>query len=340
MDIGVASLTELVTTTADGRTVTARERTADLVLIAEHAEAVGLDGFAVGEHHSPDFVVSSPAVLLAAVAARTSRIRLGTAVTVLGALDPVRLFEDFATLDLLSDGRAEITVGRGAFPEPFALFGVDMRDYDVAFEEKLELLLQLNRDEQITWRGRTRPPLTGALIAPRPVQDALPIWVGVAGTPASAQRAGRLGLPLMIGSLGMPIEQAAQLADVYRTAGQAHPDRLRLGIGAHLHITGDDTEARGLYPYYRDFLGPKHPGGSGLRVTPDFFEAGFHPRATRYIGGAAEIGDKLAALYAATRFDRFQALVGWGGQPLSLTRRSLDRFAADVVPPLRALADD
>src|SRR3954453_2596681 len=202
MQLGIISLSDVQA----GQT--ASERVADAIYYASLADRLGLDVFALGEHHTPDFALSSPPVVLAAAAARTSRIRLTSGVTVLPVLDPVRVYQDFATLDLLSHGRAEITAGRSAFTEPFDIFGVDLAQYDEVFSEKLDLLLQLRDQSTVTWSGTHRAPLNRAQITPRSQQEPLPVWVGVGGSPESAARAGRLGLPMILGYIGGPLEHA------------------------------------------------------------------------------------------------------------------------------------
>lgn len=258
-DVGIASLTDIQSPTVDGRNVTTGERHRRLVVLGETAERLGLDHIGIGEHHSPDFAVSSPAVVLAAIAARTSTIRLTSSVSTLSTLDPVRLYEDFATLDLVSAGRAEVTVGRSAYPDPFRLFGVPMEKYDAVFEEKLELFLRVRGTAHVTWRGRFRSGLDAAAVVPRAQQDPLPVWVGVGGTPESAERAGRLGLPMMLGYIGGPAERLAYLAARYRAAGEeaGTTDRLRLGLGVHFFATDSAANARDTYPYYRSSCGPR-----------------------------------------------------------------------------------
>jgi alkanesulfonate monooxygenase SsuD/methylene tetrahydromethanopterin reductase-like flavin-dependent oxidoreductase (luciferase family) len=203
MEFGILSLSDLQINTATGQPVPALQRVDEIIEYAMDADRLGLDVFALGEHHSLDFAVSSPAVVPAAIVGRTSRIRLTSAVTVLSALDPVRVYQDFATLDLVSRGRAEVIAGRSAFIEPFALFGERLEDYDALFGEKIELL-QLREESHVTWSGRFRPPLEHAQIAPRALQEPLPIWLGVGGSPESAERAGRLGLPMTLGYIGGP----------------------------------------------------------------------------------------------------------------------------------------
>src|SRR5918911_318157 len=200
--------------------VSPSERLQNLVKQIEYADQVGLDVFGVGEHHRREFLDSAPAVILAAAAARTKRIRLTSAVTVLSAADPVRLFQEFATLDLLSQGRAEMVVGRGSSIEAFPLFGLRLEDYDSLFAEKLDLLLKIRDSERVYWSGKYRPTLTGQGVYPRPLQNPLPIWLGVGGTPESFVRAGLLGLPLMVAIIGGETRQFRPLIDLYREAGR------------------------------------------------------------------------------------------------------------------------
>src|SRR6266850_2498460 len=233
MEIGIDSFAAAFT--EDSRTVSASERLRNLIEQIERADQVGLDSFGIGEHHRREFLDSAPAVILGAAAARTQRIRLTSAVTVLSAADPVRLFQEFATIDLLSNGRAEMVVGRGSSIEAFPLFGFRLEDYDALFAEKLELLLKIRENEHVHWSGRFRPALTGQGVYPRPVQDRLPIWVGVGGTPESFVRAGLLGLPLMVAIIGGQPERFRPLVDLYRAAGREaghSPEQLRVGVHA------------------------------------------------------------------------------------------------------------
>src|SRR6267378_1989446 len=223
MQIGIDSFAAAYTDTS--LAVSASDRLRNLVEEIEHADQVGLDVFGVGEHHRREFLDSAPAVILAAAAARTQRIRLTSAVTVLSAADPVRVFQSFATLDLLSQGRAEMIVGRGSFIEAFPLFGLRLEDYDSLFAEKLDLLLKIRENEHVHWSGKHRAALTGQGVYPRPVQDPLPIWLGVGGTPNSFARAGALGLPLMVAIIGGEPRRFRPLVDLYRETGRraGHP---------------------------------------------------------------------------------------------------------------------
>ncbi len=234
MQIGIDSFVSTVTDPVTGVDVTPVERVQHLLEEVERADQVGLDSYGIGEHHRPEYMDSAPVVLLAAAAARTTRIRLNSAVAVLSAVDPVRLFQEYATLDLVSRGRVDLVVGRGSFTEAFPLFGLDLHDYDDLFAEKLGLLLQLRAQERVTWEGRFRPPLTGQGVYPRPLQDPLPVWVGVGGTPGSFARAGALGLPLMVAIIGGAPARFRPLVDLYRESGRraGHPPE-QLQVGLH-----------------------------------------------------------------------------------------------------------
>src|SRR5215217_6772982 len=244
MELGVYTFGER---TADwsGEIVSPQQRVRDLVEEVELADQVGLDVFGVGEHHRPDFAVSAPAVVLAAGAARTKRIRLTSAVSVISSDDPVRVFQEFATLDLLSGGRAEIMAGRGSFIESFPLFGYDLRDYDELFAEKLELLLRLREQEHVTWSGKHRAALDGHGVYPRPVQERLPIWVAVGGNPESAIRAGSLGLPMALAIIGGLPERFVPFAEVHREAARraGHDPPPALSINSHGYVAEDAREA-------------------------------------------------------------------------------------------------
>lgn len=340
VQIGISTLTDIQSVTSDGRRVTPSERMHQIVELGVRADALGLDVIGVGEHHSADFLVSSPAVVLAAIAAKTSRIRLASAVTVLSVLDPVRVYQDFAALDLISDGRAEITTGRSAYAEPFALFGLSLSEYGELFEEKLDLLLQLRSDESVAWKGRYRPPLSGEAVTPRALQAPLPVWIGAGGSPESIIRAARLGLPLILGYLGGTPARLAQLTDLYRRAGEEFgtTDRLNVGIALHYFAGDSDAQASSTYPYYHDFLRPKVPGGSGFTVSRERFEAGRQPGQALMIGQSESIIDRLVDLHRATRFDRIQALVDWGGLPPALVADSLERLGTEIAPAVRDLA--
>src|SRR6478735_4314591 len=228
MEIGIDSFA------AHNENLSPQQSLAELLERIEHADVSGLDVFGIGEHHRKEFLDSAPTMILAAAAARTKKIKLTSAVTVLSAADPVRVFQNFATLDLISQGRAEMVVGRGSFTEAFPLFGYQLQDYDSLFAEKLDLLLKISANETVTWSGKFRPALNNQTIYPRPLQDPLPIWIGVGGTPASFVRAGTLGLPLMVAIIGGETRRFRPLVDLYWEAGdRAGHSRDRLKVGVH-----------------------------------------------------------------------------------------------------------
>jgi alkanesulfonate monooxygenase SsuD/methylene tetrahydromethanopterin reductase-like flavin-dependent oxidoreductase (luciferase family) len=338
VEIGIASLSDTQLVPETGKLYPAGRRHEDIVDYAVLAERLGLDLFGLGEHHSVDFAVSSPAIVLAAIAARTSTIRLASAVTVLSVLDPVRVYQDFATLDLISKGRAEIVAGRSAFAEPFALFGVDTAGYDAVFAEKLDLLLKLRQKDRLSWKGRFRPPITDSAITPRAQQDPLPVWLGVGGSPGSAQRAGLLGLPMMLGLIGGSIADARHAIDIYREAGKqaGHADKLSVGIATHVFAAERSAAAREVYPYYREFLRPKRPGGSGFVVGQAQFTAGIAPGNALMIGTSEEIVSKILEARKVLGVDRVLGLVDWGGLPRVMVEESITRFATEVAPAVRS----
>ena len=294
MELGIYSFGDTGRDPATGAAVSAHRRVRELIAEIELADQVGLDVFGVGEHHRPDFSVSAPAMVLAAAAARTRTIRLTSAVTVLGSEDPVRVFQQYATLDLLSDGRAEIMAGRGSFIESFPLFGYDLHDYEPLFAEKLELLLALREQATITWSGRFRAPLDRQTVYPRPVQSPLPVWIAVGGTPASVVRAGTLGLPLAIAIIGGAPAHFRPLAERYRDAatGAGHdPAALQLGINSFCYVA--DTSQRAadeFYPTYAQVmtrLGRERGWGPSTRAQYDQLRGphgslpGWQPRGGR-----------------------------------------------------------
>lgn len=261
------------------------------------ADEVGLDVFGIGEHHRPEFLDSAPTIILAAAAARTRRIRLTSAVTVLSAADPVRVFQEFATLDLISGGRTEMVVGRGSFTEAFPLFGLQLRDYDALFSEKLDLLLRIRDHPEVHWSGRFRPALTGQGIYPRPAQTPLPIWLGVGGTPESFVRAGALGMPLMVAIIGGETHRFRPLVDLYREAGRraGHaPEQLQVGLHSLGYVAPTTDEAiADYYPgYARTFTRIGKERG-WPPVTRPHFEALTGPRGALLVGGPEEVGEKI-----------------------------------------------
>ncbi|MFO7262132.1 MAG: LLM class flavin-dependent oxidoreductase, partial [bacterium] len=297
MELGIYSFGETTPDPVTGYAISPGERIRNLLEEIELADQVGLDVFGVGEHHRPDFIVSAPAIVLAAAAARTERIRLTSAVTVLSSDDPVRVFQQFATLDLISRGRAEIMVGRGSFVESFPLFGYDLADYDELFAEKLDLLLRLRDNERITWRGKHRPPLNGQGVYPRPQQQPIPIWVAVGGTPHSFVRAGMLGLPLAVAIIGGEPARFAPLVELYREAARRaghDPARLPVGINSHAFIAPTSKEARDIfYPTYAEVMSRLGRERGWPPMTREQFDALCGPRGALLVGSPQEVIDKI-----------------------------------------------
>jgi len=263
----------------------------------EHADHAGLDIFGIGEHHRKGFLDSAPTLILAAAAARTERIRLTSAVTVLSAADPVRVFQNFATLDLISRGRAEMVAGRGSFIEAFPLFGYNLQDYDDLFEEKLELLLKIRDNEFVTWSGKFRPPLKDQSVYPRPLQNSLPIWIGVGGTPESFIRAGTLGLPLMVAVIGGETHQFRPLVDLYREAGKKAgfmPEQLKVGMHSLGYVANTSQEAvNDFYPGYAESMTKVGRERGWPAMTRARFEAQAGPRGALLVGSAEEVAEKI-----------------------------------------------
>ena len=314
-------------------------RLRNLVEEIELADQVGLDVFGVGEHHRPDYAVSSPAVALAAAAGRTKRIRLSSAVTVLSSDDPVRVFQDFATLDLLSGGRAEIMAGRGSFIESFPLFGYDLGDYDELFSEKLELLLELRDSERVTWAGRHRAPLEDVGVYPRPVQDPLPVWIAVGGTPQSVVRAALLGLPLAIAIIGGQPENFAPLARLYRQAASEaghDPARLPVSINSHAYVAKTSQQASDEYfPTYAAMMNRigRERGWGPMRRGQ--FEAGRSPRGALVVGSPEEVVEKILYEHELFGHQRFMAQISVGALPHDKVMRAIELFGTEVAPAVR-----
>src|SRR5271155_539224 len=297
MQIGIDSFAAAISDPATGLTLSPVERMHHLLAEMELAERVGLDVFGIGEHHRAEFLDSAPAIILAAAAARTRHIRLTSAVTVLSAADPVRVFQEFATLDLISRGRAEIVAGRGSFVDAFPLFGLSLDDYDSLFAEKLELLLAIRANTHVHWSGKHRPPLTGQAVFPRPMQDPLPIWVGVGGTPSSFVRAGALGLPLMVAIIGGQPAQFRPLIDLYREAGRrAGPPPASLSVGLHsIGFLGETTEqaADDFYPGYAHTFTEIGKERGWPPTTRAHFDAQRGPTGALLIGDAETVVEKI-----------------------------------------------
>ena len=333
MELGLATFADL----SSGATPEQRMR--DLLEEAELADQLGLDVFAVGEHHRPDFAVSSPAVALAAIAARTERIRLSSAVTVLSSDDPVRVFQQFAELDLISGGRAEIMAGRGSFIESFPLFGYDLDDYDELFAEKLELLLQIRDDTYVTWTGKHRAPLQNAGVWPRPVQERLPVWVAVGGTPQSVVRAGALGLPLTLAIIGGQPERFVPLVDLYRQAFEAaghHPSDARVAINTHAFVAESVREADAAFA--SSYLAMMNRIGRERGWPPSGkpeYEALRSPRGALAVGSPEEVAEKILFEHELFGNDRYVGQMSVGAVAHRDVLKSIELFGTQVAPIVR-----
>lgn len=339
-EIGHMTFVELTADPATGATPSGQQRSRDTIEQARVADQVGLDLFAVGEHHRTDFVGSAPPMVLAAAAEATEKIRLTSSVTVLGSDDPVRVWEQFATLDQFSGGRAEIIAGRGSYTESFPLFGYALADYGDLFREKLDLLLRIRADNPITWRGRFRPDLDEADIGPRAVQELLPIWVGVGGTQASAISTGRLGLPMALALLLGPITLHEQTVDLYRQAAEQaghDPETMRTSINLHGYVGRTSQGARDtMYPYFaQGMMENNHQRGRGFTMPRAAFDAQTSPAAGLVVGSAQEVIDKLLAYHEIYGLDRALIQIGFGGMPQKDVLAAIELLGTEVAPVVR-----
>lgn len=338
-ELGIYSFVELTPDPVTGATISPTQRMSDLLETMELADQVGLDVFALGEHHRVEFLSSSPLVILGAAAARTQQIRLSTAVTVLSSDDPVRVFQDFATLDLLSQGRAEIMAGRGSFIESFPLFGYDLRDYNELFAEKLELLVKLNAAEKITWAGKHRPALNNLGVYPRPHQPKLPIWVAVGGTPESVVRAATLGLPMALAIIGGMPERFAPFFDLYRDAARQaghDPAQLPLSINSHGFIA-DDTKAA-ADAYYPPALVAMNKIGRERGWAPmnrQQMEASATLRGSDFVGSPQAIIEKILFQHEIFGHQRLLLQLSVGTIPHAKVMRAIELLGTEVAPVVR-----
>jgi alkanesulfonate monooxygenase SsuD/methylene tetrahydromethanopterin reductase-like flavin-dependent oxidoreductase (luciferase family) len=371
MELGLASFADVAPGADPARVA---QRLSDLLEEIALADQLGLEVFGVGEHHRPDYAVSSPPVVLAAAAARTERIRLSSAVTVLSSADPVKVFQDFATVDLLSGGRAEVMAGRGSFIESFPLFGLDLEDYDDLFAEKLSLLLALRASERVTWSGRHRAALQDAGVFPRPLQQPLPVWIAVGGSPGSIVRAGALGLPLMLAIIGGAPARFAPLIDLYREAvrkgadqrdGDTRrkdaptegagdtPDRLTLtatatarpaashsevavGINSHTYVaTTSQQAANEFFPAYAPMMNRIGRERGWAPLTREQFDRACGPDGHLLVGSPRQVTEKILAEHELFGHDRFLAHISVGTLPHEHAMRATELFATEVAPAVR-----
>jgi probable LLM family oxidoreductase len=339
-EIGIMTFGEITKDPATGALPSPRERVRETIEQAQVADEVGLDVFGVGEHHRSDFVGSAPTILLAAAAEHTKNIRLTSSVTVLSSEDPVRVWEQFATIDLLSAGRAEIIAGRGSYTESFPLFGYDLKDYADLFRENLDLLLKIRDRNPLTWRGTFRAPLVDADIAPRADGDTIPVWVGVGGSPASAISTGRLGLPMALALLLGPITSHLPTVELYREAAEQaghDADALPVSINAHGFVGRTSQHARDvMYPYFaRGMMDNNHQRGEGFLLPRAAFDAQSSPQAGLLVGSPQEMIDKLLAYHELYGLNRALIQMGFGGMPQKEHLAAIERLGTEVAPVVR-----
>lgn len=336
MELGISTFVERTPDPETGLTVSPHQRLHHLLEEAVLLEEAGLDVFAIGEHHRPDFVASSPAVILAAIAVKTKRIKLSSAVTVLSSDDPVRVFQDFSTLDLLSDGRAEIMAGRGSFIESFPLFGYDLEDYDELFAEKLDLLVQLNKSEKVNWVGKHRPAIKNLGVYPRPFQKELPVWVAVGGTPQSVIRAGKLGLPLALAIIGGSPEQFVPLVNLYKeTYLSAGHDAAKMEIAVHSHgYIADESDQAALefYPSYQHVMTQLGRERGWPAMNPQQFQAMRSTKGSLLVGSANEVTEKILHYKELFGLTRFLLHISVGTLPHKKVLHAIELLGSKVAP--------
>ena len=340
MELGISTFGEIRPDGVAGNAKNAHRRMKELIEEAKLADEVGLNVYALGEHHRPDFVISAPEVIMGAIAAVTKKIKISSAVTVLSSADPVRVFQNFASVDLISDGRVEIMAGRGSFIESFPLFGYDLNDYDELFTEKLDLLLKINASEIITSEGRLRSGINKKGVYPRPLQEKLPIWLAVGGTPESAMRAGRLNLPMTLAILGGPPERFVSFSDLFRkSAREAGHDvsKLALAINTHFFLAEDSKVASDtLYPTYETLMNRigRERGWSPLNRAQ--FEYSRTSNGPLVVGNAEEVAAKIISFYKLFQNTRYLAHLTAGDIPHDKVLRAIELFGTKVAPIVRA----
>ena len=337
MELGITSFAETPPTGPNA--IGHGERLRNVIAEIEQAEAVGLEVYGLGEHHRPDMAAAAPAMTLAAAAARTERIRLSSAVIVLSSADPVRTFQDFATLDLISSGRAELMVGRGSFIESFPLFGYSLEDYDDLFTEKLELLLELRAGERVTWSGKFRAPLEDQAVYPRPYQDPLPIWIAVGGTPESMIRAGHLGLPVALAIIGGDPARFTVLVDIYtRSLVEAGHDPLAIPFAVHGigHIAEDNEEAANdIYPSFMDTMTRIGKERGWPPMTREQFDLMRSPEGSLVVGDPDTVASKILRWQDILGIDRF--MLHSAGVPHDKALRSIEYLGSEVSSVVRGV---
>ncbi|MBA4850765.1 Atu2307/SP_0267 family LLM class monooxygenase [Emticicia sp. BO119] len=339
MELGISTFGEVHADGVSGKAVNAHVRMQELIAEGKLADEVGLDVFAVGEHHRPDFIISAPEVALAAIAAVTKNIRLSSSVTVLSSADPVRTFQNFATLDLISNGRAEIMAGRGSFIESFPLFGYSLDDYNELFVEKLDLLTKINQSEIISWRGKFRASIHQLGVYPRPIQEALPIWLAVGGTPASAVRAGKMNLPMTLAILGGRPSQYVSFVNLYKQSYKEaghDPAKFQLGINSQFYIADTSQQAEDeFWPSYEKLMNRVGKERGWSPITREHFEYLCMPDGPLFVGSPQQVIEKI--LYQADLFGhtRFLAQMVKGDIPHAKIMKAIELFGTQVAPAVR-----
>ncbi|MEH7254665.1 LLM class flavin-dependent oxidoreductase [Neobacillus niacini] len=339
MEIGLSTFVETTPDVKTGEVISHAQRIREVVEEIVLADQVGLDVYGVGEHHREDYAVSSPAIVLAAAASRTNRIRLTSAVTVLSSADPVRVFQDFATVDAISNGRAEIMAGRGSFIESFPLFGYDLKDYDQLFEEKLELLLKIRDSEKVTWKGGHRPAIQNRGVYPRPVQNPLPIWIGSGGSQDSVIRAGLLGLPLVLAIIGGSPHHFAPLVQLYKKAAEhAGHDASKLPVASHSHgFVGESTEeaAAKFFPSTQQAMNKLGRERGWGRYDQSTFDTARSLQGALYVGDAKTVAEKIINLRKNVGITRFMLHCPVGTMPHEDVMKSIELLGKEVAPIVR-----
>jgi probable LLM family oxidoreductase len=338
MELGLYTFADMLPDNTS-RSKNTHQRINNLIEEIELADQLGLDVFGIGEHHRPDYAVSSPAIILAAAAVRTKTIKLSSSVTVLSSDDPVRVFQDFATIDQLSGGRAEIMVGRGSFIESYPLFGHSLQDYDELFSEKLDLLLHINQKEIISWKGKHRPSFDNLGIYPRPYQATLPIWIAAGGTPASAVRAAKLGLPLALAIIGGMPEQFVPFINLYREAGEkngVYPAEIQIGINSHVYIAENSQQAADeLFPSYAIMMNRIGQERGWSPLSRQQFEYSRSPKGALLVGSPQEVIDKILYEHELFSNTQFLAQINMGDMPHQKILKSIELYGSIVAPAVR-----
>ncbi len=339
MEFGLITFADMVPQKGAGKATNAQQRINELMEEIQLADALGLDVFGVGEHHRPDYAVSSPATILAAAAVTTKNIKLASAVTVLSSDDPVRIFQQFATVDLLSGGRAEIMAGRGSFIESFPLFGYDLEHYNELFSEKLELLLKINKNETLAWNGEHRPSFSERGVYPRPVQESIPVWLAAGGTPASAVRAAKLQLPLMLAIIGGRPEQFVPFIQLYRdtTKKEGHDEKnIQLGVNNHFYVSeNSQTAGKEFYPYYSEMMTRIGRERGWPPLSHEQYEYLRSEKGALMVGSVQQVIDKILYEHELFGNTRFLAQASVGTVPHALTMKSIELFGSKVVPEVK-----